>query len=420
MAAIVRYSKEQIATIEGKVSKFIIPDPNDELIEIYETDKLINLMNIRVEKYDSPEFQTELQELKEKWVKENTDPKKEFKVPRHIQNPNYNQVLKFLKELRNPTATPDQKAETLKGFLLFVQNFVTLPLDYKQSFLNYLPDIRLIDDLETYFNYLNTRYLITEELRDFIINVVYTCFPIQMKYFQSESLEIELKDDESPLTMADQETSNFICDKLKQLTPNIPILCEETDDMPYKERREHDFIWIVDPLDGTKEFIKGLPDFTVNIGLAYQGVPIFGVVGIPYHNQIYYGNIGKGSYKLLFNEDADPKPQSIQVTPLTPETTIAKVVASRSHINKETQEYIDTHYPDAQVLSAGSSIKLLYVAEGKAHAYPRLGPTNEWDVCVTHAVVLAAGGTVTNARTNQELEYNKENVLNPYFICTSL
>ena len=126
-------------------------------------------------------------------------------------------------------------------------------------------------------------------------------FLIQLKYFQSEALEVETKDDKSPLTKADQETSDLICAKLQELTPDIPILCEETDDMPYEERKEHDFIWIVDPLDGTKEFIKGLPDFTVNIGLAYQGVPIFGVVGIPYYNQIYYGEIGKGSFRKVYS-----------------------------------------------------------------------------------------------------------------------
>lgn len=221
--------------------------------------------------------------------------------------------------------------------------------------------------------------------------------------------EIYSKDDKSPLTEADKAANEIICRELKKLTPQIPILSEENKTIDYSERKSWSQMWVVDPIDGTKEFIKKNGEFTVNIALVENGVPVAGVVYAPAIDDMYWAD-ETGAYK-----NGDKLPLS---TNETPEKSLT-IVASRSHMSQETQDYVDSlkkGTESIELTSVGSSLKLCYVAEGKADQYPRLAPTMEWDTAAAHAVALKAGKEVLNFETRQNLLYNKENLLNPWFL----
>jgi 3'(2'), 5'-bisphosphate nucleotidase len=222
------------------------------------------------------------------------------------------------------------------------------------------------------------------------------------------------KDDKSPLTEADLASHHKIVDGLLAIDPSIPILSEEAKATPYEERKSWSRFWLVDPLDGTKEFIKRNGEFTVNIALVEDGQPILGVVHAPAIGATYSGIVGEGAWI----ETGGTK-NELHATPY--ERGKLNVVASRSHAGPETEELIDRlrkHTGDCELVSIGSSLKLCLVAEGKAHLYPRLGPTMEWDTAAAHAVVEAAGATVRNVN-GSEMSYNKENLLNPHFVVSS-
>jgi 3'(2'), 5'-bisphosphate nucleotidase len=222
-------------------------------------------------------------------------------------------------------------------------------------------------------------------------------------------IAVEIKDDKSPLTAADKASHEIIAAGLKALTPDIPILSEEGRDVPYEERKNWERFWLVDPLDGTKEFIKRNGEFTVNIALIEGNAPVFGVVYVPVQDKMYVGIVGEGA----FLQEGDGEPRKIQVRKPDPKAGLT-VVMSRSHPSPELQEYLKD-IKVAEALPVGSSLKLCAVAEGKADLYPRLGPTMEWDTGAGQAVVQAAGGTVLMLE-GKPLPYNKENLLNPYFI----
>lgn len=235
----------------------------------------------------------------------------------------------------------------------------------------------------------------------------------------SKDFDIEYKKDESPLTIADKVSNTHICNFLQKINKELEqetnkkflIISEENKTIDYELRKKYDYCWLVDPIDGTKEFIKKNGEFTVNIGLIYKGVPIFGIVSVPVHGSCYYGIEGMGSYKL----DKNNNKYKLYINSKKMNDEHIKIVASKSHLNSETKEFIEA-YPKYELVSIGSSIKLLYVAESLAHIYPRIAPTYEWDTCAAHAVVKYAGGTVKKFKSEDELIYNKENLLNPYFI----
>lgn len=223
---------------------------------------------------------------------------------------------------------------------------------------------------------------------------------------------VETKSDGSPVTEADRESHRVIAGRLRDLTPEIPILSEESAQAPYDERRHWTGFWLVDPLDGTKEFIDRRDEFTVNIALVADGVPVLGAVGIPAKDTLYWGVDGDGAWRQ--RGGADPEP--IEVAHYRGGTPT--VVASRSHAGPETQAFIDRVTDaagDCALRSMGSALKICLVAEGEADVYPRLGPTSEWDIGAAHAVLAAAGGTLTTARGGP-VGYNKENILNPWFV----
>ena len=235
------------------------------------------------------------------------------------------------------------------------------------------------------------------------------------------AIEVEYKADDSPLTEADKRAQAAIEEEL--FPWGIPMLSEESADHSYENRKDWDRFWLVDPLDGTKEFIKRNGEFTVNIALVSQGKPIGGVVFVPVKNWLYIGWPGLGSWKFEHADALDPA----QIVPnpsahgkklpfANPE--VYTVVASRSHLNAETTAYLEkleAEHKAISLVSVGSSLKLNFVAEGTAHEYPRFGPTMEWDTAAGHAVALYAGCEVEAWPAKTPLVYNKENLLNPFF-----
>jgi 3'(2'), 5'-bisphosphate nucleotidase len=241
-----------------------------------------------------------------------------------------------------------------------------------------------------------------------------------LEVYENE-FEVETKTDNSPLTEADKRSHTTI--KKIISSSDIPILSEEGKQLSYEERRNWNRFWLVDPLDGTKEFIKRNGEFTVNIALIENGSPIAGVVHVPVTGKTYYGSQETGSYGFTFNEKENKSIEAYMngaeklPDALPPE--IYTVVASRSHNTPETEAFIDERrkqYGEVNCVSSGSSIKLCLVAEGKANVYPRLAPTMEWDTAAGHAVAKFAGCRVYDYKTGSELQYNKENLLNPWFV----
>lgn len=230
-----------------------------------------------------------------------------------------------------------------------------------------------------------------------------------LKVYDGGDLKTTYKEDSSPLTAADEASDRVIGEGLKRIAPDIPVLSEETKAEPYEARKRWKRLWIVDPLDGTKEFIKRNGEFTVNIALVEDGRPIVGIVHAPALGVSYCGIEGEGAFRIDKNGET-----GIRVADYRGERL--KVVGSRSHANVEIEELV-RNIGEAEFVSMGSSLKFCLVAEGKAHLYPRLGPTMEWDTAAAHAVVKAAGGSVTDME-GRELSYNKEDLLNPFFMVT--
>jgi len=243
-----------------------------------------------------------------------------------------------------------------------------------------------------------------------------------MEIYGTNDFGVEAKADESPLTLADKKAHEIIVNLLAQT--QIPILSEEGAQTPFEERDSWNRFWLVDPLDGTKEFINRNGEFTVNIALVEAGLTTFGVVFAPVLEELYLGIPGRGAFRCKKRKNFDQAldyllqfSDKIPIEESSPE--FFRVVASRSHYNEETKNYVeslDSGGREINLVNKGSSLKLCMVASGEADIYPRLGPTMEWDTAAAHAVVKASGKNVYRADTGKELTYNKENLLNPYFV----
>lgn len=226
----------------------------------------------------------------------------------------------------------------------------------------------------------------------------------------TKEFEIAYKDDSSPLTQADKAANDIITHGLNALAIKLPILSEEGKEIPYDIRKNWDYFWMVDPLDGTKEFIKKNGEFTVNIALIHNHEPVLGVVYAPALDEIYWAKQGSGAFKngqkLPLYTDSDYKKK-------------LRVVASKSHLNYETQEYIDALAKTTEFIecvSKGSSLKLCMIAEGSADIYPRLAPTMEWDTAAADAIVRESGKVCCEYPSMIPLPYNKENLINMFFL----
>jgi len=219
---------------------------------------------------------------------------------------------------------------------------------------------------------------------------------------------VDFKADDSPLTLADQKSHILIADKLERLYPDIPVLSEEGKDIPFSIRKEWKEFWLVDPLDGTKEFIKRNGEFTVNIALIRDGYPVLGVIYAPVLNVTYYGQENERSFKV---EGGD----TIQLNSLNKKDESLIAVRSRSHASQEEEEIFDKYHV-TEFISVGSSLKFCMVAEGKADLYYRHGPTMEWDTGAGQAIIENAGYQMRNLDSDRRFNYNKESLLNPGFI----
>jgi 3'(2'), 5'-bisphosphate nucleotidase len=259
--------------------------------------------------------------------------------------------------------------------------------------------------------------MLNEQLIENIVAISHQAGDKIMEIYQNDFAIYE-KSDKSPLTEADLAAHNCIVEGLSKVSAH-PILSEESANISWQERNTWDTYWLVDPLDGTKEFIKKNGEFTVNIALIKDGVPIFGVVYAPVLEQTYVGVLGQGAFKITAGVKADISPKAWT------KGETWRIVGSRSHQSPEIQALLDSLEGETELVAMGSSLKLCLVAEGAAHLYPRLGPTCEWDTGAAQAVVEAAGGKVTIIEDAIDalkadaapLRYNqKDSVLNPYFL----
>jgi len=234
--------------------------------------------------------------------------------------------------------------------------------------------------------------------------------------------DVEIKDDKSPLTEADKKANDVINSYL--INTEFPIISEENKQTDYEIRKTWNTHWVVDPVDGTKEFIKRNGEFTVNIALVTGGKPILGVIYVPVSKTLYVADVtGKNAFKAeLSSHDAsleEVMALATKLQPKAPESNPVQVVGSRSHMSQETLDFIDTikaEGKEVEVVSKGSSLKFCLVAEGKADVYPRFAPTMEWDTAAGQAICNAVGVQVISKDTNASLLYNKENLLNSYFL----
>ena len=283
---------------------------------------------------------------------------------------------------------------------------------------------------------MNLRFLNSRKL----INIIEMASQLILQIYHRDNFMIEIKEDKSPLTEADKKANEYICNQLTSIYPEIPIISEENKNEEYENRSKYEFAWLIDPLDGTKEFISRNGEFTVNIGLIHLGVPVAGFVNIPCSGITYWAIKGFGAWKKNYNED-----DSVMIEPrggreygelIKKRKTI--VLASRSHMNEETVEYI-SKLGEVELKNVGSSIKLMWIADNKADIYPRIAPTMEWDTCASDAILRELGGGCmiyfkeiqmgggggagagTGAGTGagaggEYLIYNKESLINPSFI----
>lgn len=229
--------------------------------------------------------------------------------------------------------------------------------------------------------------------------------------YHSGDFQVELKGDASPLTWADKKSDEAIQSILK--STGIPILSEEGKNIPYSVRKQWEYFWLVDPLDGTKEFLKRNGEFTVNIALVHHQTPVLGVVTVPATGDIYYGVRGMGAFR---KQSGVAMRLSVR-KPATLEDPGLRVIASRSHMDPDTEQFV-ARLKHPVIFSAGSSLKFMRLATGEADVYPRFAPTMEWDTAAAHAIVKEVGLSV-RAQDGTELMYNKESLLNPFFLCFS-
>jgi 3'(2'), 5'-bisphosphate nucleotidase len=246
------------------------------------------------------------------------------------------------------------------------------------------------------------------ELAGAIRNIAVTAGHSILEVYRQD-FEVTHKVDASPLTQADLASHRVIRDALRRLTPEIPLLSEESAEVDFATRSGWKTYWLIDPLDGTREFVNRNGEFTVNIALVRDHQPVLGVVHVPVTGMIYTGIVGDGAVR----QAAGATPESIRVQ--VPCADPVRVVGSRSHANPRLRQYLEP-LGGYEFLSMGSSLKFCLLAEGKADFYPRLGPTSEWDTAAAHAVVVAAGGQVVTL-DNRPLQYNsKVSLLNPEFL----
>ena len=234
-----------------------------------------------------------------------------------------------------------------------------------------------------------------------------------MDIYESD-FDVNLKSDQSPLTKADILSNKIICQSLKKITPDIPILSEESSDIAYHERSKWNQYWLIDPLDGTKEFIKKNGEFTTNIALIFENRPIYGMIHVPASNEIFWGSKEMGSYHLKGDSLSDMK----KISASQEKKDSLRIVSSRSHPSGGLKILLEK-LEKFELVRVGSSLKFCLIAKGEADCYPRLGPTCEWDTAAGEIIAESAGANIVNLE-NKTMKYNhKENYLNPHFLVSN-
>ncbi len=250
-----------------------------------------------------------------------------------------------------------------------------------------------------------------------IVNISVDAGEVILNYY-NENVDVIYKDDESPLTKADLASHKIITDSIKKITPDIPILSEE-EFIDWKIRKKWKKYWLIDPLDGTKEFIKKNDEFTVNIALIENNRPILGVIYTPALKELFYSIKNFGSYKILTKKKLNTLKEAKRISINKKKSNKIKIVASRSHSNPILDKWVKKNFNEFDILQKGSSLKFCLIAEGSADIYPRFGPTSEWDIAAGHIILEEAGGKLKSI-DNKEILYNeKENILNPDFFAYS-
>ena len=231
---------------------------------------------------------------------------------------------------------------------------------------------------------------------------------LEIYHHNDFSKVVDFKDDNSPLTMADKAAHEVIEDALVNAHPDIPLISEEGVEVPYEKRKNFEYFWLVDPLDGTKEFIKRNGEFTINIALIHKNSPVLGIIYVPVKETMYWGNLSEGAFK---SESGSTSKISVRGA-----SSNLTVVRSASHPSPEEDKLL-SQYDISKTISRGSSLKFCMIAEGKADVYYRHGPTMEWDTAAGQAIVEAAGGRMFDSSLKANFVYNKQSLLNGSFLC---
>ena len=253
---------------------------------------------------------------------------------------------------------------------------------------------------------------------------------LKIYFRQQADWKVSLKEDQTPITEADRLANAIINEGLKKLFPDIPIISEENSEIPYDIRRKYEYCWLLDPLDGTKEFLKQNGEFTVNLALIQQGMPVAGFISVPVKGLFYSAVKGQGAFKIEIGKQREADRSERQIKPIKQGNKLQlraaqfslddpglTVLASRSHFDSETRKFIES-LNEPRLESRGSSLKFMMLAEGRGHLYPRLGRTMEWDTAAGQAILEEAGGQVVEFSSRWPLRYNKESLANPPFLAT--
>jgi len=253
---------------------------------------------------------------------------------------------------------------------------------------------------------------------------------LKIYFRQQADWKVSLKEDQTPITEADRLANTIINEGLKKLFPDIPIISEENSEIPYDIRRKYEYCWLLDPLDGTKEFLKQNGEFTVNLALIHQGRPVAGFISVPVKGLFYSAVKGQGAFKIEIGKQREADRSERQIKPIKQGNKLQlraaqfslddpglTVLASRSHFDSETRKFIES-LNEPRLESRGSSLKFMMLAEGRGHLYPRLGRTMEWDTAAGQAILEEAGGQVVEFSSRWPLRYNKESLANPPFLAT--
>jgi 3'(2'), 5'-bisphosphate nucleotidase len=234
-----------------------------------------------------------------------------------------------------------------------------------------------------------------------------------MEIYTSGNYEIKVKEDDSPVTMADIAANEIICKGLEKLDMKFPYISEENMEIPYEVRKEFEYFWLIDPLDGTKEFVRRNGEFTINVCLVHKSRPILGIVALPFHNEVFYAVKGQGAYL-----EKNGTTCRLACSSYSSDQKGLRIPCSLSHVNQDTKNII-AQYDQPIVIGRGSAIKFMLLANAEADLYPRLAPTMEWDTAAPQIIIEEAGGTLINYETNETMTYNKESLVNPGFIAYS-